>query len=353
MARIVMAGYLGCGNLGDDAVMLGVMDRLGDHDYTIMSGSPSESNQNFGIRAIDRRDARMTDSVIKESDAVVFPGGSIFQDVTSAKSTVYYNGIVKIAKKHGKKVLFLGQGVGPLKSWIARKQAFAAFSAADLITVRDPGSLTVLREIGIQKKVHLAADSAFLMTEPIRDGDEGKYQVGGMPSVALAPRPAIRKGVDVVTLFGETCRLLYQAGYAPNLIEMDSHEDGPLISAISKQQGGRIPEIKRLGTPRMSQLRFARMEAVIAMRLHAGILAATVGVPPIMISYDPKVTAFARQLDIGAALPLESLTPQRLFDSFRTHHKNMDKMRPIVEKKRIELLSEAMKSVELANEILR
>jgi polysaccharide pyruvyl transferase WcaK-like protein len=134
---------------------------------------------------------------------------------------------------------------------------------------------------------------------------------------------------------------------------MDSHEDGPLISAISKQQGGRIPEIKRLGTPRMSQLRFARMEAVIAMRLHAGILAATVGVPPIMISYDPKVTAFARQLDIGAALPLESLTPQRLFDSFRTHHKNMDKMRPIVEKKRIELLSEAMKSVELANEILR
>jgi hypothetical protein len=31
----------------------------------------------------------------------------------------------------------------------------------------------------------------------------------------------------------------------------------------------------------------------------------------------------------------------------------MDKMRPIVEKKRIELLSEAMKSVELANEILR
>ena len=103
MAKIVMAGYLGCGNLGDDAVMLGVMDRLGDHDYTIMSGSPSESNQNFGIRAIDRRDARMTDSVIKESDAVVFPGGSIFQDVTSAKSTVYYNGIVKIAKKHGKK----------------------------------------------------------------------------------------------------------------------------------------------------------------------------------------------------------------------------------------------------------
>lgn len=103
----------------------------------------------------------------------------------------------------------------------------------------------------------------------------------------------------------------------------------------------------------MSQLRFARMEAVIAMRLHAGILAATVGVPPIMISYDPKVTAFARQLDIGAALPLESLTPQRLFDSFRTHHRNMDKMRPIVEKKRIELLSEAMKSVELANEILR
>lgn len=353
MARIVLAGYLGCGNLGDDAVMLGVMDRLGDHDFTVLSGAPSDTNQNFGIRSVDRKSMREVDQAIQDSDAILFPGGSIFQDVTSAKSTIYYNGLVKMAKKHKKKVIFLNQGVGPLKSWIGKKQALAAFSAADLVTVRDPGSMTVLREIGLNKKVFLGADSAFLMTEPIREGDEGKYGVGGMPSVAIAPRPALSKGVDVVTLFGETCRMLFQAGFAPNLIEMDSHEDGPLISAISKQQGGRIPEIKRLGTPRMSQLRLARMECVIAMRLHAGILATTVGVPPLMISYDPKVAAFSKMIDIGNALPLDSLTPQRLFEAFQTHHKAMDKMRPIVQKKRKELLAEAMQSIELANQILK
>ena len=35
-----------------------------------------------------------------------------------------------------------------------------------------------------------------------------------------------------------------------------------------------------------------------------------------MVNYDPKVAAFSRSLDIGGALPLEGLTPQRLLTSF-------------------------------------
>jgi polysaccharide pyruvyl transferase CsaB len=252
LAKIVLAGYLGCGNLGDDAVMLGVTDRLGiHHEYVVLSGDPDQSFREYGFHGIPRKHPKEVDRIISECDAVLFPGGSIFQDVTSAKSTIYYTSIAKMAKKHGKKLIFLGQGVGPLNSWLGKRQAVSAFNLADLLVVRDPQSAHLLRELGVQKKIHVAADSALLLQEPMREDEGTNYSIGAMKSIAIAPRPVHKKGVDVVSLFGETCRLLFQAGFAPTLIEMDSVEDGPLLEAISKQQGGRIPQLKRLGSPRM------------------------------------------------------------------------------------------------------
>jgi polysaccharide pyruvyl transferase CsaB len=354
LARIVLAGYLGCGNMGDDAVMLGITDRLGSHhEYVVLSGDPDVSFREYGFHGVQRKSPKAVDSIISQCDAVIFPGGSIFQDVTSAKSTIYYASIAKTAKKHNKKLLFLNQGVGPLNSWIGKRQALSAFSIADLVVVRDPQSAVVLRDLGLQKKVHVGADSALLIHEPPREEGEGTYSIGSMKSIAIAPRPVHKKGVDEVALFGETCRLLFQAGFAPTLFEMDSVEDGPLLEAISKQQGGRIPQIKKLGSPRMVQARLARMESVIAMRLHAGILASSVGVPPLMVSYDPKVNAFAKMLDVGPALPVESLTPQRLFEAFQAHHKALEQKRTVVLRKREELAKEAMIAIDLANEILR
>ncbi len=49
MAKIVLAGYLGCGNLGDDAVMLGLVEGLGaGHEYIILTGNPDFSYQEYG-----------------------------------------------------------------------------------------------------------------------------------------------------------------------------------------------------------------------------------------------------------------------------------------------------------------
>lgn len=333
--------------------MLGVVDRLGpQHQYIVLSGNPDETYRQYNLNAVPRKNVPEVEKAISQADAVLFPGGSIFQDVTSFRSSIYYHGIVKLTKKHGKKLLFLNQGVGPLNSFIGKNQSRAAFNKADLIVVRDPQSATTLRNLGVTKKVHLGADSALLLPEPTKEDDETGYAVGSMKSVAISPRPFDQKGLDVVALFGETCRLLYQAGFAPTLLEMDSHEDGPLLELISKQQGGRIPQLRKLGNPRVVQSRLRRMDGVIAMRLHAGILATSVGVPPLMVSYDPKVTAFAKQLDIGSALSVENLTPQRLVDTFLEHHKSNEKKRLVLEKNRSEMVKEALKSIDLANEIL-
>jgi polysaccharide pyruvyl transferase CsaB len=352
LARLLLAGYIGCGNLGDDAMMLGFTHGLADYDITVMAGSPEEIHRLYGFDVVPRKDGKAVEAAIKKCDALVFPGGSIFQDVTSVFSVKYYSDLVNDAKKAGKKVLILGQGVGPLTNMFGKRMAASAFNAADAISVRDPQSIQTLKDLGVKKNVRLTADCAFLLPQPQQNEDEAAYSVGGMKSIGLAPRPLDKKA-DVVGLFGELCRLMYQSGTMPVLVEMDKEEDGPLIEEIHKKQGGRIPQIRKLQTPMQFQQRIRRMEAVVAMRLHAGILATTVGVPSLMVSYDPKVAAFSKMIEIATALPMEGLTATRLFDAFTAFMKDRERNGKILERKREEMIKLAQLNMEIVRDQVR
>ena len=352
MANLLLAGYFGAGNLGDDAILLGFVQGLGNtkHNLTVMTGSPEETYRYYGLRGIDRRDSGAFKKAIEEADALVFPGGSIFQDSSSVQSVAYYGQLVKTAKAKGKKVIFLGQGVGPLDNFLAKRWATSAFNMADAVAVRDPGSLTTLQNLGVKRPIRITADCAFLLPQP-RESDGTGFNVGGMKAVGISVRPHGKKD-DVKNLFGELARLLFQAQVMPVFIEMDRVHDGALILEISKAQGGKIPDMRKVQTPMQLQQRMSRLEAVIAMRLHAGILATTVGIAPFMVSYDPKVAAFAKLLDMPAAPTLNGLTAQRLFDSFMQFLKDKEKNAKLVERKREELTRLAQANIDILNDLL-
>lgn len=353
--RVLLAGYLGSGNLGDDAILLGFVNGLAETGIhvSVLSGHPEETNRYYGLPAIQRRDFPAIEKAIADCDALVFPGGSIFQDKTSVRSVYYYSKLVQLAKKARKKVVLVGQGVGPLNTFFGKRLAAKAFGLADAIAVRDPASVNTLRELGVRKPIKVAADLAFLLPPPVSQSGQAEegFGVGNMKTVAIAPRPL--KGHDVAGIIADFCRLLYQSGTLPVLLPMDRNEDLPLILEISKRQGGKIPDMKGLETPVDVQRRLGRMEAVVAMRLHGGILSATVDVPPLMVSYDPKVAAFARTLDIGSAVGLEHLTGARLFESFTGFFRDRDRNSRLLERKRQELFNLAQQNIELVRDTVR
>ncbi len=354
MARILLAGYFGCGNIGDDAILLGAVEGLRNspHDLAALSGSPEETYRTHGITAYARKDMKAVHQAISSRDALVFAGGSIFQDVTSVRSVYYYANLVKIAKSMGKKVIFVGQGVGPVTRYFGKRWTAASFNQADAIVVRDPASAATLSKLGVKKKVRLAADPAFLLP-PVAAIDEGRgFGLGDMKAVGLAPRPLGKQTKQVVELFGGLARLLFQANMMPYLIEMDRDADRPLIDAIEKQQGGKIPDLRKIGSPIDMQKRLSRMDTVIAMRLHAGILATTVGVPPYMLSYDPKVSAFAKMLDFNAVSDLENATPQRVFDGFMTFQKSRERNIALLQSKNEEFVKLARINIDAILEML-
>lgn len=334
--------------------MLGFVQGLGNsgYDITVMTGRPEETNRLYGFSVVDRRDFKQIEVAMAKCDALVFPGGSIFQDSTSVRSVGYYAKLVGMAKKAKKKVLILGQGVGPLNSYFGKRMAASAFNDADVISVRDPESLQTLKEIGVRKSARMTADLAFLMPRVKASDDIQGFAVGDMKSVGVSARPLDKK-TDVIGLFGDFCRLLHQNGSMPVLIEMDRTEDGPMIDEISKRQGGRIPDLRKVTTPMQLQQRFLRLDSIVAMRLHAGVLAASVGIPPLMVSYDPKVAAFSKMMDLGSSLSIQGLTAQRLMDTFTSFQKDRDRNSRIIERKRDEMQKLAELNIELVLSTVR
>ncbi|MBI1757417.1 MAG: polysaccharide pyruvyl transferase CsaB [Fimbriimonas ginsengisoli] len=352
--KLLLAGYFGCGNLGDDAILAGFTRAIDERAYDLMllSGNPDDTFRNYGVLSVPRRDMTAVTKAIDACDCLVFPGGGIFQDVTSLGSVAYYASLVRKAKKRGKRVLLLGQGVGPLNRMLGKRFAAAAFSSADLVTARDPGSAGLIRSLGVSKRIEVTADTSYLLPPPSDIGEDSGFGVGDRRAVGLAPRP-FGRGIDVVGLFGEVAKKLFEANLMPVLVEMDRQADGPLLQEISKKHGGRMPELRKLSTPTQLQQRFRRMEGMIAMRLHAGILAAKVGIAPLMISYDPKVTAFTKLLDLPAALGIEGLNAQRLCDKFMALHKDREQLQKGVLRRVEEMTRLAQRNIELMDETLR
>ena len=350
--RILAAGYFGCGNLGDDALLLAFNSAMSaaGHTVTAMSGAPELTYRNLQIQSIPRKDLKKFKESLKENDVLVFPGGSIFQDVTSARSALYYAQLIKIAKNAGKPVFMISQGIGPLTKWLSKRTAISALQSVDLLAVRDPESARTLMQMGVRRPVEITADLTFLLNVPTDSNEAGSYQVAGMKSIGLAPRPH-GKNSEIVQLFGELARGLMGANYVPLMIEMDTKQDNLLIDAIEKSQGGKVPGIRKIAHPMDLMRRLHRMEAVVSMRLHGGILATACGVPCIMLSYDPKVQAFAKEAGVPC-LSMNNLTPDRVLEAVQVLIKDHDgaKQRTLLAKEKLAKL--AQKNVDLVLERL-
>lgn len=348
-AKVLLAGYFGSGNLGDDAILLAFM-KATEHlqlQTQVICGNAEKLSRNYGLTGVPKLDTSRLDTAIKECDALVFPGGSIFQDVTSVRSVAYYANLIKTAKKYNKKVIMLGQGVGPLNRWLGKRTAVGAFNLVDTLCVRDPDSIRTLKELGVNLTPRLTADMAFLLPKPMIAEDSASFGVAGMKTVGISARPWGKdKNRTVVGVFGEVVKKLHTAGYVPTMVSFDENEDTKIVQAIAKEHGGKIPELTGINHPIQLQQRLARMEGMISMRLHGGILASTVDLPCYMVSYDPKVTAFANLMGLPTPPTMEGLTADRVVHGFTEFIKDRPQRVASMEKRRADQAKQAEGNIE-------
>ena len=302
MKRLLLSGYYGYGNAGDEAVLSGLITGFrsaapaGDLELTALSGSPSETRTAHGIRAVDRYRPAALLPAIARCDLFLSGGGSLLQDVSSAHSIFYYLGVVKMAQMLGKKTMFIAQGIGPLSLPRSRRLVAAVANKLDAITVRDPDSAQLLREIGVTRPpMEVTADPALLLSAP------GAARNGNSFGVALRSWHGQESlGVQVAAACAASL-----GAHKPLLLPMQDVSDRLSAEQFRQTWLGQptaatlCSTIDGLG-PLLSII--AGCDMMVGMRLHALILAAAAGVPSVALSYDPKVSAFMQASGQGDAV---------------------------------------------------
>lgn len=315
MSKIVISGYYGFGNAGDEAMLAAMISsfrRLDPNaEFTVLSGNPAETESRHGVKAVYRMNALDVLGVIVRCDLLVSGGGSLLQTVTSERSLYYYLSVMLLGKTFGKPVMIYAQGVGPVRGATARNAVRCIGNKLDLITVRDEGSLLELKSIGVsQPPIYVTADP--VLSLPPSDAAFGRkvlQQHGldqGGPVIGLSVREWKNMAHYKKVIAAVADRLAY-AGARIIFIPMQKPdvEAATHIARYMKQPA--VVLVDEYRTDELLSL-MGNLDMLIGIRLHALIFAAVMNVPLLGVSYDPKIERFLESIGQNAAGTLNDIT---------------------------------------------
>lgn len=271
----------------------------------VLSADPRATATMHQVEAVGRTPVAVWQAV-RDARLVVCGGGSLVQDTTSARSAVYYLGVMMAAARRGVPVAVVGQGVGPLRRPWVRRLAARAFASARVLSVRDAASARTLRQLGVTAEIHLGADLAALAPRPdprrVRQilAAEGLDRAATRVGVAVRAWPGMRAAAEIgrgIWRFAET----YGARVA--VFPFDLTRDREVSEEVAAAAVGRVVPVP---DPRDLLGVVGAMDVMVAVRLHGLIFAALGGVPAVAVAYDPKVSAFAAEVGLPGVVPVDA-----------------------------------------------
>ena len=337
---VIISGYYGFGNLGDESLLTAIADNLAkEHPgirITALTKNPRRDSERTGLRCIGRMNFPAIFREMRKAKLLISGGGSLLQDVTSGKSLLYYLTLIRLAEKRNLKTYIYANGIGPLQNEKNRARTGSVVRCCDAISVRDEDSLKELVALGIRESdIRLSADPAFCMEMPAKSKQIAARKRFGLDSIPLAGETvgdgisgyyavSLRKlmrqmteGYDI-RLAEETAkfcdRIWEEYRLVPVFVPMQPQNDREICAAAAglTKAPAKIADIADV-EDLLSILSGARF--ALGMRLHCLIYAAVSGTPVIGISYDPKIDAFLKRIHQSPGIPVNSITADSLLRS--------------------------------------
>lgn len=297
--RILVSGYYGFGNLGDESVLAALLRqwrrRGGGDEFVVLSADPPGTARLHRVKAISRWSLPAILMEMQRCDVFVSGGGSLLQDATSVQSLVYYCGLIESAHVLGKRIVIYAQGLGPLRRTLSRVLAAQALSRAGVVTMRDEASIALARSIGVMQPIQLLPDPVLTLS---LEGDRASSQVADRPHILVSLRPWSRWWSDAVLddFAGALDRFSASANADIIFVAMKAPDDERL-SNLLKERMQMTSSVRVLRDPDEALRTLSGASLVVGMRLHALIFAAAAGTPFVGLAYDPKVSAFAQSVE--------------------------------------------------------
>ncbi len=321
MANIVISGYYGFGNAGDEAMLAAMIEVLSELDskikITVISGNAADTRKRHGVNAVERVNLAGIIRALAKSDLLLSGGGSLLQDVTSERSLYYYLGVICLAKFLRTKVMLYSQGIGPVNGSFAQSVMRLIGNRVDLITVRDEGSREELRRLAITRpQVHVTADPVLAM-HPV-DKQLGREILrrhgvaGASPLVGISVRDWQGRENYQAAFSGAVRILQRDLGVRVVLLPMQWPDDRDVSKRLAKQIGGNVTVLEGDYTTSELMSIVGNCDLLLGVRLHALIFAAVMQVPLLGISYDPKIERFLATVGDQPVGSLETVTAENL-----------------------------------------
>ncbi len=303
MARITVAGYIGFGNGGDEALLAllvgSIRAVLPGTEICVLSARPRKTARGYGVESVMRYDPVALAAEFSRSDALVFCGGSLIQDLTSRRSLLYYLRLLRAARAKGMKTMLFANGIGPLTARGGRAAA-RVLDTLDVITLRDGASARTLAVLGVTRpKIAVTADTAFLLSDlaPVPGAAAALGLGEGERYAVISYRPWRNYTKRLTRECAALADMLFdEYGLSSVLLPMQRPDDSGICRAAAEISHAHTAVAEETLSPGMLAGLFSGAEITVGMRLHTLIYSAAAGTPAVGIAYDRKVSGLCRAL---------------------------------------------------------
>lgn len=360
--RIGISGSYGGMNLGDEAILDGMISQLRSAlsaEITIFSQNPDDTLSRHKVeRAIPVRSMTRKEITpeIKRLDLLILGGGGILYDRDAHR----YLREVWIAYESGVPVFVYAISAGPLTLTGPRQDVRDALSKAAVVTVRDRQGYRLLEDVGVDREIHLTADPALLIAPeefPIRalkaEGVQLERPLVGFSVREPGPAAPHIDPEHYYALLANTAdfvidRLDADVVFVPMERTDVQHSHGVVAQM---QNAERAEVLRRKYSAQQTLGLLGRFEFAVGMRLHFLIFAALQGTPFVALPYASKVMGLLEDLEMDTP-PLGDIGIGQLIASIDRSWDTRDEIRSKIRRCLPKLQSRARVTNELLHEYL-
>lgn len=302
LRRILISGYYGYGNIGDETILQTLIKDLHSLSHaetfqiSVLSINPHMTTTLAEVYSSQRFALGSLWKELSRADGIISGGGGLIQDVTSLKSPWYYLGIIALSRLMGKRVFVYANGIGPLHSPLNRGLSKLILARASKISVRDQHSQDLLHSWGIRKS-QLTVDPIFSYQAQKVQDPYPAYQ--DFIAVSLGPS---RETSSKIETFARCLDELSQLSGKPCVFT-------PFYGTYDSRFSRKVMELMKqpaylVDTFLLPEEMFSLLSRAsfgVGMRLHFLVFLSRLSKPILPIIYDPKVAALCEQLSLSHA----------------------------------------------------
>ncbi|NLM97688.1 MAG: polysaccharide pyruvyl transferase CsaB [Halanaerobiaceae bacterium] len=340
MSSIILSGYYGFDNLGDEAILMALtalfktIDQ--DLEIIIISGNPALTEKRYQVPSVNRNNILEIIKAVKKCDLFISGGGSLLQDITGRKSIPFYLGQVFLAQMMGKKTAFFAQGIGPVKSRFYQRCIKYVMNRSDYISVRDADSRELLLKWGVNpEKIRLTADPVFVLKN-VLDGLTADERNKDKALVGVSVRPWASN--DYLVPFSEAlAKFAGEIEADIMILPLHRREDLEISNRLKGLLAGKFPGevfIEEEDSPLGLLKKYQGIDFFWGVRLHSIIFSVLSGIPFIAVDYDPKIKGFLDALGINSSVGITAMDSGELYRVSMSLWDNHEKFKKALYNKR-------------------